>query len=122
MAKKEITEITAEYRAAQPYARDDYEPTFPRDSNTRRVLQFVTDEEDAFAVFGAGTAPRNTTPAIAAAMFQDENSPGVSSEDYDEACAQVQEELDALVEAGLVEQRDDGSYGLTKDGWVERSN
>jgi hypothetical protein len=55
-------------------------------------------------------------------MFQDENSPDVSSENYDEACAQVQEEIDQLVEAGLVEQRDDGSYGLTDDGWVERSN
>jgi hypothetical protein len=117
-----MKQVTARTRAKEPYAREGYEPAFPRHSNTRRVLCFVTDEPDAFATFGPGAAPRNTLDALATAMLRDENSPGVSSTDHIEARQQVRTELEALAAAGLVERRDDGTYALTDAGWVERSN
>jgi hypothetical protein len=116
-----MKQVTTRTRAKEPYARDDYEPAFPRHSNTRRVLCFVTDEPDAFATFGPGAVPRNTLGALAVAMLRDENSPAVSGE-LIEARQQVRTELEALAAAGLVEQRGDGTYALTTAGWVERSN
>jgi hypothetical protein len=104
--------ITAEHNASNPLKVDDYEPHFPRESHTRRVLGTITDEEDA----QAGGVPRNTRDAVARVMVPDETSPKITEQ------AHVDAEFDALAEAGLIEQRDDGSYGLTRAGWVELSN
>jgi hypothetical protein len=125
MAKKSddtFDEITPEIRAAQPYAVEDYEPEFPRDSTTRRVLGFITDDEDAFAAIGPGTAPRNTPQALTIALMGDENTPGIPNDDMSEAAGLVADELELLVNAGFIVERDDGSYGLTDDGFVELSN
>jgi hypothetical protein len=102
-------EITEEHNATNPLRVDDYEPVFDRHGLTRKVFAFITDEVDAHA----GGVPRNTTEAIGRVLRLD----GVVS-DFD----QVQGELDRLEAAGLIEQRDDGSYFLTREGWIERSN
>jgi hypothetical protein len=125
MAKKKeprYDEITAEVRAEQPYARDDYEPVFDRDGTTRRVLGHITDQEDAFATMGAGTAPRNTVSALTIALMRDENTPGVSADDMAEAAQRVEADVAELIEAGFVVERDDGTLELTDDGLVELSN
>jgi hypothetical protein len=107
-----LQQVTAKTRAADPHAREDYEPVFDRDSFERRVLAFVTDEEDATAS-PIGAVPRNSIPAVAHAMRRDH--PDLGEQDVEAALAK-------LVDGGLVEQRDDGTYGLTEDGFVERKN
>src|SRR5215469_15217506 len=108
-----LDEVTTDSRAEDPHARDEYEPHFGRDSYTRRVLAFVTDEEDSLATPEPGAVARNTPFAMMWSMRSDH--PGKTEED-------VQGELDKLVEAGLVNKRDDGTYQLTDDGYVELKN
>lgn len=89
-----------------------YEPHFDRMGLTRRVLGFVTDEDHL------GLGPRNTHDLIARDMAGDVNSPQVTWDDS----SRVQPALDKLVEAGLLEQREDGSYAVTEAGRVELRN
>jgi hypothetical protein len=108
-----LDEVTAESRAEDPHAREDYEPKFSRDSYTRRVLAFTTDQEDSTATPEPGAVPRNTPFAIMWSMRTDH--PGKTEEN-------VHDELLKLVEAGMVQQRDDGTFALTDDGHVELKN
>jgi hypothetical protein len=93
-----------------------YEPKFPRLSTTRRVLGHVTDEVDQSAL-----GPRNTLTALAYALWRDDNTPEIGGE-LSDATVATKEHLDQLVGAGLVEDRGDGSYGVTDAGWVELHN
>jgi len=114
MAKpKPLEVVTAESRAKDPHARDAYDPAFDRASYTRRVLAFVTDEEDSTSTPNPGAVPRNTPFAIFWAMRLDHP---------DKTEADVKAELDQLVEAGLVQARDDGTFALTDEGYVELKN
>jgi hypothetical protein len=87
-----------------------YEPQFDPLGTTRRVLAFVTDEEHL-------GRPRNTVAVITEDMASDP----FSAVEYDEDDA-VQKHLDQLQEAGLVEQRDDGTWAKTEAGLVEGQN
>ena len=89
---------------------EDYEPHFERTGPTRRVMGFITDEEHM-------GRPRNTLEAIADDLADDPNSPFGHGQDD-----QVQEHLSELEEAGLVEQREDGTWALTEAGLVEGQN
>jgi hypothetical protein len=123
------TEFTDEMRQSHPFLLDEYEPVFPRTSLTRHVLSNVTDEEHF------NNTPRNTADQIGLFMatdpiedmlqpqqaVEDPENPGTYSL-TDHPTEIVQRELDKLAEKGLIEKRDDGSYVLTRDGWIEILN
>jgi hypothetical protein len=103
-------EVTEEMNASNPFRMDDYEPVFDREGLERRTLTHITDEEHYTG------APRNTPTEVGRFMVNDPATPAAESqEDVDAAFAQLEMN-------GLIEQRDDGSYVLTRDGWVEMSN
>lgn len=115
----EVTEVTAEMNAENPLAVNippgqpgAYEPKFVRESVTHRILAHITDEND---LLGGVYAPRNTPDMVGKAVIPDKDT-AVSTQE------QVETEFAKLKEAGLIEQRDDGSYGKTRDGWVELVN
>lgn len=90
---------------------DNYEPKFDRTGTTRRVLGHITDMEHA------GRGPRNTTARLAQELAEDPYTMiNFNQED------QVQSHLNNLVEAGLVEHRDDDTYAVTDAGQVELAN
>jgi hypothetical protein len=104
-----------------PDSVEDYEPFFPRDGSTRRVLMHITDEDHV------GRGPRNTVDRLAVELFEDPHSPGFKTVDV----ALVQQHLDTLANArrgtldpvvALVEKRKDGTYGVTDAGRVELAN
>jgi DNA-binding transcriptional ArsR family regulator len=88
---------------------EGYEPHFERTGTTRRVLAFVTDQEHL-------GRPRNTVEVIAEDMGSDPFSAIDGSLDV------VQKHLDQLAEAGLAEQRDDGTWAVTEAGLTELEN
>jgi len=88
---------------------EGYEPSFDPEGPTRRVLGFITSEEHM-------GRPRNTVAVLAEDLADDPNSPFERNEDET-----VLKHLDALEDAGLVEQ-DDGIYAVTDAGRVELAN
>lgn len=91
----------------QKYQRDDYEPNFDPLGTERRVLGFITQEDHA------GRGPRNTVDRLAYELAEDE----YTAVEWNETDV-VQAHLDALEEAGLVEQND-GVYAVTEAGLIE---
>lgn len=85
---------------------EEYEPKFDRLSTTRRVLGHISDEDHV------GMGPRNTPKRLAYELAGDPYTD--FSEDDD-----VQEHLDELEEAGLVQKREDDTYAVTEDGTYE---
>lgn len=93
---------------------------FPRLSTERRLLGHITDEVDITA-FG----PRNTLSALTYALMTDRNTTNppeslprlnVDGVTVVAVAQTVLDMLGALVEAGLVEDRGDGSYAVTGAG------
>lgn len=112
----------------------DYQPRFVRESGERRVLGSVSDEVDRSAL-----GPRNTVSALTYFLARNPDTPHVNRPSitvlrqvqpnvmldlpHDQTAeAQVEGYLAALIKAGLVEQRDDGSYAVTDAGRVELAN
>jgi hypothetical protein len=101
---------------------EGYDPHFARDSVQRRVLAYITDDDHV------GRGPRNTADRLAQELDEDPNTPFVLEGFDDPATGEpvegddVQGYLDELVEAGLVEARDDGTYGVTEPGRIELVN
>ena len=100
---------SGEFSEGHPDHVEDYEPHFDRTGTTRRVLGFITDEEHM------GRA-RNTV-AVLADDLADDPYTAVEHREQDA----VQNHLDALEEAGLVEQND-GVYSVTDAGRTELAN
>jgi hypothetical protein len=98
----------AKYRVEDP---ENFEPVLDRTGTERRVLGHISDEEHV------GRGPRNTAERLAQELAED---PGTAIE-FDELTV-VQGHLDTLVGAGLIEQRDDGTYALTELGFTELAN
>ena len=113
---------------------EGYQARFARDSVHRRVLGSITDETD-LTQLGA----RNTVPALAYFLARDTDTPQITPLSKTElqlrapgqqvntgsapvAEDQVEAVLEQLVKAGLVVQRDDGSYQHTDAGVVELRN
>ena len=94
-----------------PDAVEGYESHFDPAGTTRRVLGHITDEDHV------GRGGRNTTARLAQELAEDPFTAIGGGQDD-----QVQKHLDDLVEAGLVEERDDGTYGVTDAGRVELAN
>lgn len=110
-----------------------YEPRFDRGSGFRRVLMSITDEVDVSAL-----GPRNSIPALAYFLARNPDSPHVNKPSStlvkllqgaelglaEDATAegQVRRYLAALADAGLVAEREDGSYELTDAGRHELRN
>lgn len=99
------------------------ETVFPRLSVERRVLGYITDEVDVIQI-----GPRNTLAAITYALMTDrqttnppEGTPRLETEGKDAAVIieDVLGKLTALIDAGLVEQRQDQSYAVTEAGQAE---
>jgi hypothetical protein len=113
MAKAKASEPEEGHSWLEQYRLDDpdFEPVLDRLSTERRVLGHITDEDHM------GRGPRNTTERLALELAEDPNS----AVEFDEEGA-VQDMLDTLVEAGLIEQRDDGTYALTELGFTELAN
>ncbi len=88
---------------------EDYEPHFDRLSVERRVLGHVTEDDHV------GRGPRNTIDRLRLELEEDPNTR------YGGSVEQLQDYLDALEEAGLVEQAD-GVYAVTEAGRVELAN
>ena len=104
-------------------APDLAETVFPRLSVERRVLGNITDEVDVIRV-----GPRNTLAAITYALMTDvfttnppEGQPrlDIGGKSTEQVAQEVLDMLDALADAGLVEQRDDDSYAVTEAGQAE---
>jgi hypothetical protein len=89
---------------------EDYEPHFERTGIERRVLAHITDDDHV------GRGPRNTAERLSQELDEDPFSPFVADED------DVQVQLDELEEAGLIEARGDGTYGVTEPGRIELAN
>lgn len=109
---------------------EGYEAKFDRVGTHRRVMAHVSDEVDItksdqnaarFLVPLEALGARNTVEAIAFATARDENTPGIP-QDYKAAVDQVENYLNDLEGAGLIEKRADGTYVLTADGRIEGSN
>lgn len=99
---------------------------FPRLSLERRVLGHVTDEVDE-TEFG----PRNTLAALTRALMTDRNTTNPATPEHGrldverpvvDVAQSVLDVLAALQAAGLVSQREDGSYAVTDAGRVELSS
>lgn len=111
----------------------DYEPHFDRLGGARRLLGHITDEVDDHRV-----GPRNTIPALALDLATEPSSTqfphpsttalrlnGVNVELPEGTRTteqQVEELLERLIAAGLVERRDGGTYAVTDAGWIELRN
>lgn len=95
---------------------------FDRLSVERRVLGHITDEVDRDHL-----GPRNTLAALTHALMNDRHTTHPAGEnarlDVSGSVAEIAQtilgHLDALKDAGLVVQREDGSYKLTKAGHTE---
>ena len=97
--------VTAPQTDAAP-AVEEYEPKFERSGVHRRVLMHVTDEEHV------GRGPRNTASRLTQELVEDPYTQfglGDGAQEY----------LDDLEASGLVQKRDDGTYGLTEAGHYE---
>ena len=105
MAKDKPSNWMAKYRL------DEYEPAFEREGTTRRVLGHISDEDHV------GRGPRNTAERLAQELAEDPNT----AIEFDEQDV-VQGHLDDLVAEGLIEVRDDGTYGVTDAGYTELAN
>lgn len=108
MAKKTPEEGTT---WTQKYVVEDYEPHFDRLGTERRVLGQITDDDHV------GRGPRNTVERLSVELAEDP----YTAIEFNEEDA-VQGHLDALEEAGLVEKREDGTYGVTEAGLTELVN
>jgi hypothetical protein len=115
-------ETPAEHPMAQ-YVVPDYEPHFDRSGTTRRVLGHVTDDEHV------GRGPRNTVKRLFEELEEDPHTRTFKTNVTDDGVERVpfveqdvQDHLDKLTEAGLLEKRDDGTYGVTRAGVVELVN
>ena len=113
-------EPESEYQPEDPYPSGEfseghpdhvagYEPHFDRMGTTHRVLGFITDEEHL------GRA-RNTAAVLAEDLADDP----FTAVEHNEQNA-VQKHLDALEDAGLVEQSE-GVYQITDAGRIELAN
>ena len=92
-----------------PLYGENYEPHFPRLSITRRVLGHITPEVDRDDL-----GPRNTIPALTAALIADDHTE-ISYPEH------VRPHLEALIKAGLVTEHA-GTYQVTDAGWRELMN
>lgn len=110
---------------APGYTDEDALPPvkFPRLSVERRVLGHITDETD-----GSPLGARNTLAALTEALMRDPNTTrprGGMAEalpidrPLEDTATHILAMLTALTDAGLVEQREDGSYQVTDAGHVE---
>ena len=88
---------------------EDYEPHFDRAGTERRVLGHITDDDHV------GRGPRNNIDRLALELSEDPNTRYAGNID------QLQDYLDALEQAGLVEQAD-GVYTVTDAGRTELAN
>lgn len=104
-----VEQLTEEIMSTHPFKVEDYEPKFPREGLEHRVLGTITDEEHYEG------KQMNTLDQVSRFLVSD---PVVPVDNPDAVGAAV----DKLHEAGLVEHRDDGSYVLTRDGWIELIN
>jgi hypothetical protein len=119
----EIHEDEAPEPAEHPQAEfivPDYEPNFDRGGTTRRVLGHVTDEDHA------NRGPRNTEERLARELTEDPYTPRIheaadGDEDYT-PLEEVQGHVRKLVDAGLLERREDGTLAVTREGHVELVN
>lgn len=93
------------------YVVEDYEPVLDRLGTERRVLGQISDEDHV------GRGPRNTVERLSLELAEDP----YTAVEYDEQ-DEVQRLLDTLEEAGLIEKREDDTYGLTEAGFVELAN
>ena len=112
-APDETSEEEGQVWLAQ-YVVEDYEnfePKLDRLGTERRVLGQITDDDHV------GRGPRNTVERLAIELAEDP----FTAIEFNEADV-VQGHLDTLEDAGLIEKRDDGSYGLTEAGFVELAN
>ena len=96
-----------QYRLDDP----DFKPVLDRLSTERRVLGHISDEDHM------GRGPRNTAERLALELAEDPHT----AVEFDEE-AVVQGHLDTLVDAGLIELRDDDTYALTEAGFTELAN
>jgi len=95
---------------------------FDRLGIERRVLAFITDG------FTVPLGPRNTLAALTYDLMRDPHTTHppepngrleVDGRTVEEIAQTVLEHLTALIDAGLVEQRDDESYAVTDAGRTE---
>lgn len=85
----------------------EYEPIFDRDGTTRRVLGHVTDEEHL------GRGPRNTHARLVQELAEDPHTIYMGDEQ------EMHEYIVDLLDAGLLEQRGDGTLHVTDAGRYE---
>lgn len=112
-----ITEVTAPRLPGPPA---ELPPVlFDRLSVERRVLAFITD------AFTVPLGPRNTLAALTYDLMRDPHTTHppepngrleVDGRTVEEIAQTVLEHLTALIDAGLVELRDDESYAVTDAG------
>jgi hypothetical protein len=93
-----------------PSQVEGYEPHFDPLGPQRRTLAFITDFDNL------GRGPRNTAERVGEEMDEDPFSA------FSLHTHNVQEYLDELEGAGLVKQKKDGTYSVTKAGQVELAN
>jgi DNA-binding transcriptional ArsR family regulator len=93
------------------YVVEDYEPVLDRLGTERRVLGHISDEDHV------GRGPRNTVARLAQELAEDPNT----AVEFDEDDV-IQEHLNTLEEAGLIERRKDATYGITDAGYTEMAN
>src|SRR5258708_785843 len=96
---------------------------FDRTSVHRRILGHITDETNVTAL-----GPRNTLAALTYDLVRAVNRthppPGrprleVEGKNSTEVAQLVYDHIDALIDAGLVVQREDGTYAMTDEGHLE---
>lgn len=107
--KYQFEQIGEEERQQQPFYRENYDRTLSGESWARRVLSFITDEVDG----PAGGIPRNTPTAVGTVLVNDGEAGSIED---------VEQAFEELHNHGFIEQRDDGTWERTEDGWVELSN
>lgn len=112
-----ITEVTAPTLPGPPAELPPV--VFDRLSVERRVLAFITDG------FTVPLGPRNTLAALTYDLMRDPHTTHppepngrleVDGRTVEMIAQTVLDHLTALIDAGLVEQRDDGSYAVTDAG------
>lgn len=117
-----ITEITA---PTVPGVAELAPVVFGRLSIERRVLAFITDG------YTVPLGPRNTLAALTYDLMRDPHTTHppepngrleVDGRTVEEVAETVLGYLTALIDAGLVEQREDGSFEVTDAGRDELSN
>jgi hypothetical protein len=127
-----VTDAVAQITAAaavsvsvgsKPGTADMPEVKFDRLSIERRVLGHITDDVE-HTVLGA----RNTLAALTYSIMRDRNtthapapnpSLDIDGKSLVEVAQTIHEHVGKLTDAGLVAQREDGSYALTEAGHKE---